>query len=133
MIVRHSAANPPPEARRYEDRMDGPDKGIINAWLAGLAKRREALTAGQSDALSWVRKAEADELPVLPYRGGLDAAIKRQDKIGSLLYLAMWQGLRGNDLLIDMATEPVLVCSRTGVPVLFTLNIEKLLGTAEIE
>lgn len=133
MIVRQSAANPPPVRKRYEDRMEGPDKGIINAWLAGLVKRREAFATSQPEMLRLVARAEAGELPVLPYRGGVEAAIKRQDKIGSLLYVAMWQGLRGEDLLIDMGSEPTLVCGRTGVPVQFTMNTDKLLGTPDGE
>lgn len=133
MIVRESVASAPPVSKRYEDRLEGPDKGVINAWLAGLIKRREAFATSQPTPLRLVARAEAGELPVLPYRGGVEVAIKRQDKIGSLLYVAMWLGLRGEDLLIDTDSEPTLVCQRTGVPVLFTLNTDKMLGTGDGE
>lgn len=121
MNISASFDNPPPFEPDYSARMDGPDKGIINAWLAGIdmARQRPELRA----------QALADELPVLPYRGGVEKKLKLKQKIGSLLYLAMWRGLRGDDLDIDMDSEPVLVCSRHGVRVLFTLDYGKLMNS----
>lgn len=121
MIVQASAANPPPLSERYEDRMEGPDRGLINAWLAGRAKARESPELAT--------RARNGELPMLPYRGGVDKAIKTRSKVGSLLYVAMWQGLRGEDLCIDMTAEPTLACSRFGVPVTYTLDISKMFGS----
>ena len=44
------------------------------------------------------------ELPPLAWKGGADKPIKAGKRVGSLHYLATWQGLRGEPLDID--TEP---------------------------
>lgn len=92
--------------------MEGPDKSLINCWLRGREKATEtpALAAA----------AIAGELPILPFRGGIARKIKTKTKIGAHQYLAMWQGLRGEDLNITQGTEVRLTCSKTGVPVTFT-------------
>lgn len=69
---------------------------------------------------------------MLPYRGGVEKKLKLKQKIGSLLYLAMWHGLRGEDLEIDPNSEPTRICSKHGVQVLFTLDYQKLMNS-EIE
>lgn len=102
----------------FDQRVNGPDSGVINAWRAGVAMRGAPVQA----------LAEAGELPVLPFRGGVERPLKIKQKIGALHYLAMWQGLRGEDLELDTEDEPVLVCARHGVKVLFTLDYEKLRG-----
>lgn len=122
MIVTHSAHNPPPISEVYAVRIEGPDKGLINAWITGLAKR--------GDAPELAAKATAGELPVLPFRGGVEAAIKTKTKVGHLLYVAMWQGLRGEDLQVDTDIELSMTCTRTGVPVLYTMDFEKLRTSA---
>ena len=52
-------------------------------------------------------------------------ATKIRQKIGTHFYLAQWQGLRGDDLNIDLASEPQLTCARTGMTVIFTGNVKK--------
>ena len=81
---------------------------LITAWEAGraMATKQPSLAAS----------ALAGELPVLPYKGGVEKAIKGS-KVGTLFYLAMWQGLRGEDLSIDTDARPTAVCSRHGVTV----------------
>lgn len=54
-----------------------------------------------------------------------------KEKYGSIFYLAMWQGLRGEDLQIDLAQESQRVCSRTGVTVIFTSDLAKLDADSE--
>lgn len=125
MIVRESIANPPLMRERYEDRLEGPDKGLVNAWLAGISKRRESPELAA--------RARNGELPILPYRGGVEKAIKARNKIGSLHYVAMWLGLRGEDLSLDMNAEPTLVCLRTGVAITYTMDINKLFGATATE
>lgn len=97
----------------------GPDLGLICSWLRGIEMGRE-----RPDLAT---KAKAGELPVLPWKGGIEKKILRRDKIGAFQYLAAWQGLRGEDLDIDTATDQQMACSRTGVPVTFTSDIERLL------
>ncbi|AMO73909.1 hypothetical protein PcP3B5_03970 [Pseudomonas citronellolis] len=54
--------------------------------------------------------------------------LKKPEKFGSFRYLAEWQGLRGEDLHIDLAKELSLVCSATGMTVVFTSDLAKLAG-----
>lgn len=110
--------NPPPIEQDYHRRMEGPDRGVINAWLAGLELR--------ASSPQLVKAAKAGELPLLAYRGGVDRALKG-DKVGSLLYLAMWQGLRGENLDVDTSLEPVLTCAKHGVSVRFVHGTAQLL------
>lgn len=103
-------------------RLHGPDKGLINAWLAGLAAR--ATDRALAD------KAAAGELPPLAFKGGVEKKIKSQSKVGSLWYVAAWRGLRGEDLCLDTDSEVRLVCTKTDVPVTYTLDIEKLFSNS---
>ncbi|WP_201740770.1 hypothetical protein [Rhodoferax sp. TS-BS-61-7] len=102
--------------------MEGKDKGLIASWLRGIEKAKEepALAA----------KARAGELPPLPWKGGVERAIKGS-KIGALHYLAAWQGLRGEDLDVDMNDEVSMTCTRTQVTVLFTGDLKKLLAETD--
>lgn len=100
----------------WEARWQGPDAGIIASWERGREKRREdpALAA----------RAVAGELIVLPWKGGVEKAIKGS-KYGPFHYLAMWQGLRGDPLEIDTSQNVTLVCSKTGVSVTYTADDSK--------
>lgn len=118
--ARHSA--PPPQQPDFDLRIHGPDQGLISAWLAGIA------FASAKPEPPEVAAALRDELPILPFKGGIDKVIKTRSKIGALQYLAMWQGLRGNDLCLDTNDEPLRTCSKTGVTVLYTLNTQRLLA-----
>lgn len=102
----------------FDERWRGPDRGLIVAWTRGLAMRREAPETAEACARG--------ELPVLPFKGGLEREIKAKKKVGALHYLAMWQGLRGEDLDIDPDNPPSLTCSKTGVKVEFTGDTQKL-------
>lgn len=55
----------------------------------------------------------------------MERELKNKHKVGTLFYLAQWQGLRGDDLDIEIGSEPVLTCTRTHVTVLFTGDFEK--------
>jgi len=107
--------------QEWATRWEGPDKGLITAWLAGQAY------AEQHPQL--VRCAQAGELPVLPFRGGVEKAIKTRSKIGHVLYLAMWQGLRGDALHLDSDAQIEMTCTRHGVTVLYTADSNLLLAT----
>jgi len=49
----------------------------------------------------------------------------KKKKHGTLFYLAQWQGLRGDDLDIDLSEETELVCSKIGMKVIYTGDIKK--------
>jgi hypothetical protein len=74
-------------------------------------------------------RARAGELVVLPWKGGVEKALKSGQKYGTLRYLAMWQGLRGDDLRIELRHETELVCAATGVTVVYTNDAAKYAGT----
>jgi hypothetical protein len=120
MRVHKLITNPPTPSSDWHERWEGPDKGLVSCWLRGIEKAKE------DPALA--TKAKANELPPLPWKGGVEKSIKRLDKVGALSYLAAWQGLRGENLDIDLNAEVLMTCQRTGVPVLFTSNIVKLLA-----
>lgn len=124
VIVRifSSISDPVCEILDFDQRINGDDRGLINAWNVGrnLALRNPDL----------VRRMMDGELPVLGVKGGVREKIQA-DKIGSLWYLAQRQGLLGEDLDIDMSAEVEMVCSRTGVRILYTLDLEKLFSSYE--
>lgn len=73
---------------------DGPDRGLIGCWERGREKRDKEPELAAC--------AEKGELTTLPW------------KRGSLQYLAMWQGLRGEDLRVSFVEEVTIVCTKTG-------------------
>ena len=93
------------------------DRGLIKCWEVGrkLAKNDPELS----------EKAKNGELPVLGWKGGIAKKIKIKHKFGTLYYLAMWQGLRGEDLDVDLESESEHVCTRTGLIVTFTGDSNK--------
>lgn len=101
----------------WEERWGDTEKGLVSCWERGREKSLEdpGLAA----------QAKAGRLVLLPWRGGVEKAIKAKQKYGSLYYLAMWQGLRGEDLNIDIEKGAVLTCSATQMMVLFTQDLTK--------
>lgn len=104
----------------WDDRWCGNDQGLITCWETGRKLR--------DTQPSLATLAEAGELPLLPWKGGIDGDPKLKRKVGSLNYLAAWMGLRNEDLRIDLSEEPVVTCTRTGVEVTFTYDTSKLLN-----
>jgi len=95
----------------------GEDKGLILCWELGRELRKKEPELAN--------RAENRELPPLGWKGGVERLIKAGEKVGTLFYLAQWQGLRGQDLHIDLFEEPMIVCSRTGIKVVFTGDYNK--------
>ena len=93
----------------------GPDHGMISCWEAGREMR------AQHPALA--ARAERGELVPLPWKGGTHNVQSGVHKHGVLQYLAMWQGLRGEDLDIDLEGERAILCSKTGVRVVFQRTV----------
>lgn len=103
----------------WDERWESADRGLIACWERGRAKSLGDATLAQ--------QARNGQLMILPWKGGVEKAIKKKQKYGSFYYLAMWQGLHGNDLDIDTENEPALTCSVTGMTVVFTNDMAKLL------
>lgn len=101
----------------WEDRWRGEDNGLIICWEIGREMRE--------NEPELARLAEKGELPALGWKGGVEKSIQKTEKFGTLNYLAQWQGLRGEDLNIDLFEEPEVVCAKTGIKVIFTADINK--------
>lgn len=101
------------------------DKGLIKCWEIGRQRAARFPELAQ--------QCRADELPVLGWKGGVSRSLKKLEKYGSLKYLAQWQGLRGEDLDVDLNEERALTCSRTRMVVTFTPDRAKYFNQVEVE
>jgi hypothetical protein len=108
---------PKREALSWNERWKGEDTGLILCWEVGREIRERAPELA--------KRAENGELPVMGWKGGAEKRTREGVKYGTLYYLAQWQGLRGEDLDIDLSEEPEVVCSRTGMKVIFTCDDKK--------
>lgn len=115
--IYRSHQEPIREGLSWDERWIGPDKGLIICWEVGrqLSDRDPELA----------RRATNGELPVLGWKGGVAKKLKQEKKYGTLSYLAQWQGLRGEDLTIDPTEETELICSKTGMRVIYTSDPNK--------
>jgi hypothetical protein len=115
--IHRSIEEPIRENPSWEDQWTGPDKGLVTAWEAGrkLAEKEPEIS----------ERAKNGELPAADWKGGIGKKIKKKGQYGSPKYLAEWQGLRGENLDIDLAEEVALRCSKTGMTVIFTDDIYK--------
>lgn len=118
MRINKSVQQPIRSNLSWEQLWKSEDLGLIACWERGRQKRLE------EPALA--SKAEAGELVVLPWKGGVERELKKKQKYGSLKYLAMWQGLRGQNLDIETDFEVSLVCKSTSMTVVFTDDLSKL-------
>jgi len=115
--VSRSTEEPIREGLTWDELWEGPDKGLITSWEVGRKRAKRELELAE--------KAERGELPALGWKGGVERELKKKEKYGTLNYLAEWQGLRGEDLSVDLTEEVAIVCSRTGMKVIFTPRSEK--------
>ncbi len=114
--VHRSISEPIRSDPSFEERWKGSDQGLITCWEVGrkLAKTEPALA----------ERTRRGELPVLGWKGGVEKKLKAR-KYGTLNYLAQWQGLRGEDLDVDLAEDRELTCARTGMLVTYTADQAK--------
>ena len=101
----------------WEEKWKSSDKGLINYWEVGreMSQEKPGLAI----------RARNGELPVVGLKGGVEKELIMEEKIGTLAYLALWQGLRGEDLDIRLDEERKIICSRTKQKVIFTGDIGK--------
>jgi hypothetical protein len=116
-ILRRSIREPLREWTSWSVMWNGEDRGLIKCWERGREMRHEKPDLAE--------RAASGELPVLVWTGGLNKPLKARYKNGSLQYLAMWQGLRGEDLRIPLDEETEIVCARTGTAVRFTADTSR--------
>lgn len=103
----------------WDEKWESADRGLIACWERGRAKSLEDTMLAQ--------QAHNGQLMILPWKGGFKKAVKKNQKYGSFNYLAMWQGLRGDDLNVDTETESTLTCSVTSMTIVFTNDVSRLL------
>lgn len=113
--VYRSVETPLREDISMDERWNGPDKGLIWCWERGRQRR--------NDQPDLAERAEDGELVLLPWRGGVEKKLQMNRKQGSLQYLATWQGLRGEDLDVDLEGERVIKCTGTGQIVVFSSKL----------
>ena len=101
----------------WSDKWQSEDSGLIACWESGREKGLKNIAAAE--------KAITGELIVLPWKGGVERKSKQKEKFGTLKYLAMWQGLRGEDLIIDTEQEISITCSLHSMTVIFTNDSTK--------
>lgn len=103
----------------WSERWRSEDRGLIVCWEVGRRMSQEQPELAV--------RARRGQLPKLGWKGGLapEPTPKMDWKYGTLNYLAQWQGLRGEDLDIDLSEERAIVCSETGVRVVFTGDLGK--------
>jgi len=113
------------------------DKGIIKAWELGrewsVSYPVMSISAKKGILLE-LKRETGDTINGKPsyvrlFKGGFDKKQKEIFRFGSLHYYAMWLGLRGDDLDIDLEKEYPLVCSKTNMGVVYTLDSQKYLTT----
>lgn len=117
MKVHRSTNEPVRTARSWDDRWGSLENGLITSWERG---RERAIVEPEL-----ATAARDGKLVLLPWKGGVAKETKSKKKYGSLFYLATWQGLRGDDLNIDTASEQSVVCRVTDQEVIFTADNSK--------
>jgi DNA helicase II / ATP-dependent DNA helicase PcrA len=97
------------------------DKGLIQAWELGRmwAKKHPKIS----------RQASMGQLMPLLFQGGYSKRLECPFQYGSLHYYAMWTGLRMEDLSLNIDKEYPLVCSKTKMGVVYTINSKKYLSS----
>jgi len=98
----------------WEELWRGQDDGLIWCWERGRQYRTEVPDRAV--------RATNGELVLDGWRGGVEKKLKdpKRKKNGTLQYLATWQGMRGEDLNIDLDEERIIVCSRFQQAVCFS-------------
>lgn len=119
MKIRCLITEPIRQNLTWDEKWESADRGLIACWERGRIKSLEDTILAQ--------QARNGQLIILPWKGGFEKTIKKKQRYGSLYYLAMWHGLRGDDLNIDTEYEPTLTCSVTSMTSVFTNDMAKLL------
>lgn len=115
--LKRSIKEPIREGLTTDERWSSRINGLIWCWERGRQKREEDIELAEA--------AERGELIVLAWEGGLEKPLKMKTKVGTLNYLATWQGLRGEDLHLSLVEDRSITCSRFDQEVVFTPNWQR--------
>jgi len=134
MKIYRSITEPVRRTASWEDCWADLELGLITSWERGRAKSEET-----PDLAS---RANNNELVMLPWKGGFNLpkqgakpknTVSTAIKYGVFNYLAMWQGLRGEDLNINTEEELSITCPREKRTVIFTSSYAKYANSIEAE
>lgn len=117
-IYKSKLAEVSENSKTWAEKWSGKDCGLITCWEIGrkMANSDEVL----------VNNVKNNELPILPWKGGFVKTLSNQtNKFAPYYYLAMWQGIRGDDLNIDTSIELSMTCSKTNMTSVFTIDHSK--------
>jgi len=103
------------EGLSWHERWDADDNGLIACWENG----RELAIRNPKKA----EQAKNGELIRFGWTGGVSEKLKADVFHGSLFYLAKWQGLRGDDLSINVYGNTYLKCTKTGQVVKYSKQL----------
>ena len=127
MRVYKSINDPIREGLSRDELLRDEDKGLILAWEVG---RKNAL-----NNIELRNQALKGELIPLGWKGGIKPISDKDGnevppqyrfKLGSFKYLAEYMGLRGEDLHLDTEIVYRRVCSRFGITVEYTTDLNLL-------
>jgi hypothetical protein len=122
MRIFRSISEPIRTGLAWHEKWRADDGGLIACWEGGRLMQVE-----KPDLAS---QAAVGRLLILPWKGGLPNARSKR-RWGTLHYLAMWRGIRGEDLDIDPDRELILTCTETGLAVTFTADKSRYLDTED--
>jgi hypothetical protein len=134
MKIHRSITEPIRLNASWEDCWGDVTLGLITSWERGRMKSEEMPELAS--------RALKNELVMLPWKGGFNLPkpnAKTKKKVSTAIkygvfdYLAMWQGLRGEDLNIDTRKELSITCPREKREVIFTNNYGKYANSVEEE
>jgi hypothetical protein len=120
----------------WDERWRDVAQGLITSWERGREKSIE------EPELAF--RALNGELVSLPWKGGFltskaatsnpkKTSAKQVKKYGVFNYLAMWQGLRAEDLEIDPSQDVELMCSVNKKTVVFTSTYSQYANSVDSE
>src|SRR5674476_952496 len=117
MKVFRAISEPVRKDPTFDERWGSIELGLITSWEAG---REMGLEKPEL-----VEDAKVGRLMVLPWKGGVAKALKTTTKYGVFNYVAMWQGLRGENLNVDPEVEMTMTCTVMNVTVTYTSDFSK--------
>jgi hypothetical protein len=106
MKITRSINQPIREGLSWHELWDNHDNGLVACWENG----RELSQKDPDKA----QRAKNGELIRLGWVGGVSKKLEVDTFHGTLFYLARWQGLRNDDLNIDVDADTFLECTKTG-------------------
>ena len=120
MRVAENIATPIRTGLSFEQLFRQEDKGLIKAWEIGRVRATKNPDEGT--------RAKQGQLLPLIYQGGFAKKLKETNKMGTMHYLAMWQGLRGENLDLDTELRVTLTCTKFQIVVTYSFDPKEYLA-----